>query len=66
MSKYHVSLDQIREHTYRNLVMAALYYIGEELENLLKTENREQTDRQTENRQRIQLQSHSYPRGYSG
>ena len=38
VSKYHVSLDslqpQIREHTHRNLVMAALYYTRVELENL--------------------------------
>ena len=36
--KYHVSLDslrpQIREHTYRNLVTAALYYAGVELEKM--------------------------------
>ena len=36
-SKYHVSSDslwaQIQDHTYRDYVMAALYYAGEELEN---------------------------------
>ena len=58
-SKYHVysySLHaQIMEHTDYNYVMSALYYVGEELENFMRTdrqtENREQTDRQ-----RIQLQ----------
>ncbi len=45
VSKYHVSLDslwpQIREHTYRNSMMAALYYAGVELEkcNPQRTEN---------------------------
>ena len=37
-SKYHVSSDslqaQITEHTDCNYVMAALYYVGVELENL--------------------------------
>ena len=37
-SKYHVSSDSlwalIREHTEYNYVTAALYYVGEELENL--------------------------------
>ena len=37
-SKYHVSSDslraQIMEHTDRNYVTAALYYVGVELENL--------------------------------
>ena len=36
--KYHVSSDslwaQITEHTDRNYVTVALYYVGEELENL--------------------------------
>ena len=38
VSKYHVSLDslwpQIREHTHCNLVIAALYYTGVELEKM--------------------------------
>ena len=38
VSKYHVSLDslrpQIREHTYRNSVTAALHYTGVELEKM--------------------------------
>ena len=41
--KYHVSSDllwaQIMEHTDRNYVTVALYYIGVELENLLHREN---------------------------
>ena len=52
--KYHVYSDslraQITEHTEYNYVTAALYCVGEELENLMRTdrqtENREQTDRE--------------------
>ena len=48
-SKYHVSSDsllvQIMEHTEYNYVMAALYYVGEELENLMRT------NKQTEKRE---------------
>ena len=50
--KYHVYSDsiqvQITEHTEYNYVMAALYYVGEELENLMRTNkqtDREQTER---------------------
>ena len=49
-SKYHVSLDslqpQIREQTHGNLVTAALYYTGVELEKIYET-HREQTDRES-------------------
>ena len=48
MLKYHVSLDslwpQIREHTHRNSVTAALYYNGVEVENLSYIENGETTE----------------------
>jgi len=50
-SKYHVSSDslraQITEHTDRNNVTVALYYVGVELEKFVT--QREPTDRQTEN-----------------
>ena len=46
-TKYHVYSDslqaQITEHTEYNYMTAALYCVGEELENLMRT------DRQTEN-----------------
>ena len=55
-TKYHVYSDslrvQITEHTEYNYMTAALYCVGEELENLMRTNkqtDREQTDRQTEN-----------------
>ena len=47
--KYHVYSDslqaQITEHTEYNYLTAALYYVGEELENLMR-KDREQTDRE--------------------
>ena len=51
-TKYHVYSDslwaQITEHMEYNYVMAALHYVGEELENLMRTNK--QTDREhTEN-----------------
>ena len=50
--KYHVYSDslwaQITEHTEYNYVMAALYRVGEELENLMRT------DKQRTDTQRIQ------------
>ena len=50
--KYHVYLDslwaQIREHMEYNYVTVALYCVGEELENLMKTD-RQRTKKQTEN-----------------
>ena len=53
-TKYQVYSDslrvQITEHTEYNYVTAALYCVGEELENLMRTY------RQRTNRQRIQLQ----------
>ena len=50
--KYHVYSDslwaQITEHTEYNYMTAALYCVGEELENLMRTDR--QTDREhTEN-----------------
>ena len=46
-TKYHVSSDslwpQITEHTEYNYMMAALYYVGEDLENLMRT-NRQRTE----------------------
>ena len=57
-TKYHVYSDslraQITEHTEYNYVTVALYCVGEELENLMRTD-RQRTDRQTD-RQRIQIQ----------
>merc|ERR1712115_35996 len=50
-TKYHVYSDslraQITEHTEYNYVMAALFCVGEELEDLMRTD-REQIDRQTD------------------
>merc|ERR1712115_726802 len=50
-SKYHISSDslwaQITEHTEYNYMTAALYYVGEELENLMRTD-KQRTDRQTD------------------
>ena len=52
--KYHASSAslraQITEHTEYNYVTAALYYVGAELEKMMRT------DRQRTDRQRIQLQ----------
>ena len=51
-SKYHVNSDslwaQITEHTDYNYVTAALYHVGEELENFMRT------DKQKTDTQRIQ------------
>ena len=44
-TKYHA---QITEHTEYNYVTAALYCVGEELENLMRT-NKQIENRQTEN-----------------
>ena len=55
-TKYHVYSDslraQITEHTEYNYVTAALYCVGEELENLMRTDRQrtnKQTNKQTEN-----------------
>ena len=52
-TKYHVYSDsllaQITEHTEYNYVTAALYCVGEELENLMRTNK--QTDTQRTNRE---------------
>ena len=48
-AKYHIILDslwlQIREHTYRNSVMAALYYNGVEFEKMYHTEKPQRTEK---------------------
>ena len=51
-SKYHVYSDsrqaQITEHKEYNYVKVALYYVGKELENLMRTD-RQRINKQTEN-----------------
>ena len=66
-TKYHVYSDSIRaqitEHTEYNYVTAALYCVGEELENLMRTNK--QIDRQRTDRE-FNYRGHSNPRGSSG
>ena len=66
-SKYHVSSDsllaQITEHTEYNYVTAALYYVGEELENLMRT--KKHTDRQRTDTE-FNYRGNSNLRGSSG
>ena len=66
-TKYHVYSDslraQITEHTEYNYVTAALYCVGEELENLMRTNK--QIDRQRTDRE-FNYRGHSNPCGSSG
>merc|ERR1712115_667583 len=66
-TKYHVYSDSLRaqnmEHTEYNYVTAALYFVGEELENLMRTNKK--IDRQRTDRE-FNYRGHSNPCGSLG